>query len=109
MEPSPADGGIVRTWVSLHDGIFAAACAAVPALVSLDHAGRHALFLTVRALVGDERQREEDDRGLAPGRPVILAGWAFEPVVMGHLVLGWLPGVADLLRRPMLPCLPSPS
>src|SRR3977135_4159276 len=102
MEPSPAGCGIVRTSVSFHDGIFAAACAAVPALVSLDHAGRHTLLLTVWALIGDERQRDEDDRGLAPGRPVILAGWAFEPVIMGDLDLGMLRGVADLLAQPIL-------
>src|SRR3979490_2074926 len=102
MEPSPRGLRGRTHMVSFHDGIFAAACAPVPALVSLDHAGRDTLLLTVRALVGDERQRDEDDRGLAPGRPVILAGWAFEPVVMGHLDLEMLRGVAGLLAQPIL-------
>jgi hypothetical protein len=43
---------------------------------------RHVLLPAIGALIGDERQRDEDDRGRQQARPVIVAGRTLEPIVV---------------------------
>ena len=43
---------------------------------------RHVLLPAIGALIGDERQRDEDDRGRQQARPVIVAGRTPEPIVV---------------------------
>lgn len=42
---------------------------------------RHVLLPAIGALIGDERQRDEDDRGRQQPRPIIVAGRTLEPIV----------------------------
>ena len=43
---------------------------------------RHVLLPAIGALIGDERQRDEDDRWRQQARPVIVAGRTLEPIVV---------------------------
>ena len=66
---------------------------------------RHVLLPAIGALIGDERQRDEDDRGHQQAGPVIAAGRAVEPIVFRHPESG-LRRAADLVRQLTPPPVP---
>jgi hypothetical protein len=67
---------------------------------------RHMLLLAVGALIGDERQRDKDDRGHQQTGPVIAAGRAFEPIIFRDPEPGKLRRAADLVRQLTPPPVP---
>jgi hypothetical protein len=70
---------------------------------------RHVLLPAIGALIGDERQRDEDDRGRQQARPVIVAGQTLEPIVVRDPLAGCLRHVGDLVSQiPPPPVPPGP-
>jgi hypothetical protein len=66
---------------------------------------RHVLLPAIGALIGDERQRDEDDRGHQQPRPVIVAGRTLEPIVVRDPESRKLRRAVDLVRQ----LVPRPS
>ena len=67
---------------------------------------RHVLLPAIGALIGDERQRDEDDRGRQQARPVIVAGRTLEPIVVRDPLAGSLRHAGDLVRQISPPPVP---
>src|SRR4051812_47958071 len=60
---------------------------------------RHVLLPAIGALIGDERQRDEDDRRHQQPRPVIVAGRTLEPIIVRGPLARYLRHAGDLVRQ----------
>jgi len=70
---------------------------------------RHVLLPAIGALIGDERQRDEDDRRHQQPRPVIVAGRTPEPVIVRDPLARCLRHAGDLVRQVSPPACPARS
>src|SRR3954466_8009475 len=67
---------------------------------------RHVLLPAVGALIGDERQRDEDDRRRQQARPAIVAGRTLEPIVVPDPLAVCLRRAGDVVRQISPPPVP---